>query len=284
MAWGNPFSRDRDAHYANLQTYRILTTLSFLLNIVPTFYYTFAVPTDGSYKRSTLFGESDMHPTPFTLNRIFVSIYWDGLWLFQVGYLWHLFSRTEDLKKAASAVGSHFITFNLLQFAFVMLFTRAHFVWAEVALVANFIQQAMLYFRHPTTPRFIHIPVVSLPLTWLFFAVLWNGAIMVHCHDLLCRIVANISVWGIAVYALFFLVVYKDYSIGFATSFLAAGLGVSQFLTKVIALQWIFAFTVMGIVFVATLVVCVPSIFGTADVRSDLERNDRERAPLLADS
>ena len=38
----------------------------------------------------------------------------------------------------------------------------------------------------------------------------WNGAIMVpHAHSLVARIFANIFVWSILVYGLFFIAIYK---------------------------------------------------------------------------
>ena len=73
---------------------------------------------------------------------------------------------------------------------------------------------------------------------------------------------------------------------GFALSILTAALGVSQFLTKVIAFQWIFAFVIMGVLFLCTLVVAVPGIFGK-DIslrREGAVADDRERAPLLDDN
>lgn len=99
---------------------------------------------------------------------------------------------------------------------------------------------------------------------------------MVHCHGLACRILANVAVWGIVVYAGFFLAVFKDWHVGFATSFLAAGLGVGQFFTKTVALQWPFAFAIMAITFIGTVLVAVPEIAGGTE-----NRDDRERAPLL---
>lgn len=99
---------------------------------------------------------------------------------------------------------------------------------------------------------------------------------MVHCHDLVCRILANVAIWGIVVYAGFFLVVFKDWHVGFATAFLSAGLGVGQLFTKTVALQWPFAFAVMSLVFVGTLVVAVPEAFGASE-----GRGSGERAPLL---
>jgi hypothetical protein len=110
---------------------------------------------------------------------------------------------------AAAGVGSHFIFNNLLQFGFVMLFVRSHFIWAELLLIVNFFNLLSLYFRHPALPRFVHIPVVAGPLAWNFIALYWNGAIMFHAHSLAARILANIAIWGILVYGLFFLVVFK---------------------------------------------------------------------------
>lgn len=104
---------------------------------------------------------------------------------------------------------------------------------------------------------------------------------MIHCHSLACRILANIAIWGIAMYAGFFLLAFKDYYVGFATSFLAAGLGVGQFLTKVIALQWPFAFAIMAITFLFSLTVAIPGIFGERTGGAEAGQRSGERAPLL---
>ncbi len=107
-------------------------------------------------------------------------------------------------------MGSHFIFNNLLHFAFVMLFVRSHFAWAELILLVNWFNLTSLYFRHNKYPRFIHLPAVSGPLAWTYVAVFWNGAIMVpHPGSLVARIFANIFVWGILVYGAFFIIVYK---------------------------------------------------------------------------
>jgi len=116
-----------------------------------------------------------------------------------------------------------------------------------------------------------------MPLTWTYYAIFWNGSVMVGCHSLACRILANVAIWSFLIYAVFFLLIFKDYSIGFATAFLMAGLGVGQFLRQAIAFQWIFAFTIMAIVFLASLVIGIPEIFGG-------ESYDRERAPLLQEA
>lgn len=155
-----------------------------------------------------------------------------------------------------------------------MLWCRSYFIYSEMIQVLQFLQLVALYFRHPTLPRWIHTPVVALPLTFTFFLVLWNGAVMVACRGLACRILANVTIWGIVVYAGFFLAVFRDWQVGFATAFLAAGLGVGQFFTRTVALQWPFAFAIMSVVFVATAVSAAPLVFGPVE-------EDRERAPLL---
>jgi len=65
---------------------------------------------------------------------------------------------------------------------------------------------------------------------------------MVRCHDaVVCRVLANVAIWGIVPFAGTFLFGYCDWTVGFATVFLTTGLGVGQFFMKVFALQWIFA-------------------------------------------
>jgi hypothetical protein len=142
----------------------------------------------------------------------------------QLGYVWHLFSSDADLANAAANVGSHFIINNLLQFAFVLLWVHSRFWIAEAVLILNFFNLISLYLRYSTTPRFVHIPVVSGPLAWTFVAILWNGAAMVGAHSVPARILANIVIWAILVFGLLFLVAFKDYTMGFALSILAAGM------------------------------------------------------------
>jgi len=71
---------------------------------------------------------------------------------------------------------------------------------------------------------------------------------------------------------------------GFALSILTASLGVEQFFLKVIAFQWIFAFSIMAALFLVSLVVGVPRIFGKEiSLRREgaVVPTDQERAPLL---
>jgi hypothetical protein len=67
---------------------------------------------------------------------------------------------------------------------------------------------------------------------------------------------------------------------------LAASIGVGQFLTHAIAIQWIFAFVIMAVLFIATLVIAVPGIFGkefSFRREGQVVSADQERAPLLDD-
>ncbi|KAK6827954.1 hypothetical protein PG987_011295 [Apiospora arundinis] len=284
----NPFAK-RDDHSKNsILMYKTLTTLSWLLSVIVTIYYTFNKPHDGHGHRGSIWHQNRDHDTAFRMNKVIASIYWLVLFILQAGYIGHLFSSNVAKKNSACAVGSHFIFNNLFHFAFVMLFVRGYFAWAEVMLVINFINLTSLYFRHVGYPRFIHQPVASGPLAWTFVAIYWNGAIMVpHATNLVARIFGNVFIWSILAYGLFFVVLYKDYTMGFNLSVLAAAIGVSQFFRQVIAFQWIFAFTIMAVLFVATIVIAVPAAAGR-DYRwrqqSSTAPADRERAPLLADN
>ena len=63
-----------------------------------------------------------------------------------------------------------------------------------------------------------------------------------------------------------------------------AALGVGQFLTHTIALQWIFAFIIMAILFILSVAVGIPGVVGRDPFkRGEIVSEDRERAPLLAD-
>jgi hypothetical protein len=255
--------------------YKLATIVAFGVNLVFSLMYVGGHPHDGRHRHS-LPDQSWRYQTPFSISHVFTTIYWVVLFIVQIGYIWHLFSSKAEHVKAAASVGAHFTLFNLLQFAFVMLFTRSQFWLAEVMMALNFLQMSALYLRNSATPRTIHLGAVAMPLVWTFFSTFWFGAVAVNCTDLPCRILANVSIWSIFVFAAFFLLVFKDYHVGFSTAFLAAGLGVGQFFTKLIALQWIFAFAIMAAVFVFTVFVAVPEVFG-----SETEEQ-RERAPLLA--
>ncbi|KAK0388534.1 hypothetical protein NLU13_4777 [Sarocladium strictum] len=283
----NPFSKRESHGSASITTYKVLTLLTWVLSIVVSVYYVFHSPKHshkGHHIEKRIWDQNDLYPTAFTLNHLITDIYWITLFIFQFGYITHLFSSNADHVNAAASVGSHFIANNLLHFAFVELFVRSYFGWAELILIINFLNLSSLYFRHNTYPRFIHAPVVSGPLAWTFVAIYWNGAIMVpHPHSLVARIFGNIFIWSILAYGSFFIVIYKDYTMGYWLSSLAAAIGVAQFTRHIIALQWIFAFTIMAILFLGTTGVAVPAWTGKEIKWGRAREPDAERAPLLND-
>lgn len=74
---------------------------------------------------------------------------------------------------------------------------------------------------------------------------------------------------------------------GFWLSVLAASLGVAQFLEDTIALQWIFAFVILGVLFSLSTVVAMASWTGRElgfGKKQTQDNGDAERAPLLADN
>ena len=181
-----------------------------------------------------------------------------------------------------------------------MFWVRGHFWPGEVLLIINLFNLVLLYFRHSTYPRLIHIPIVSAPLAWTYVAILWDGAAAVNAHSLPARIVANLFIWGILAVGAFYIVIFKDYTMGFELTILtfgkscrlshyllliSAALALGQLGTKVIAFQWIFAFVIAAILLVLTVVVAIPGVVGKTkeDRPHGVIDEDRERAPLLED-
>ena len=144
------------------------------------------------------------------------------LLLLQFSYLYCLFTFDAELVKVAANVGSHFIIHNLLTSAFILSWVYSHFWVGELMLILNSFNLTALYFRHLRTQAFIHLPVVTGPFTWNFVAVLSNGAAMVGAHSLAARILANVAIWSILLYGLFFMGAFKDYPMGLELAILSA--------------------------------------------------------------
>lgn len=123
---------------------------------------------------------------------------------------------------------------NVLQCALIMLWVRSHFWIAELVLVLNASNLKALYLRYSTTPSFIHVPVVSGPWAWTFVALFWNGAVAVDTQTLGARIAANVAIWSFLLFGLFYLAVYRDYTVGFELSLLSIGKFCPSSMTPVI--------------------------------------------------
>lgn len=107
--------------------YQALTLLSWLLAAVSV-YYAVHWPRDGPGPWRRIWDQNDAHPSVFSLNPVLGDVYWVGLFVLQIGYVGHIFSRRAETVHAAASVGSHFVVNNLLHFGFVMLLVRSLFV------------------------------------------------------------------------------------------------------------------------------------------------------------
>jgi len=268
-----------------LNSLRATTSLTYLLLLITTIFYAVHPPANDTHPPHNRFWQHN-RPTPFAQSSIVTSIYWLVLFVLQLTGAYGLTARNARYLTASIALGTHFVANNLLLFAFVMLFVRGYYWIAELLLVINFANLTAAYFRHPTSPRLLHIGAVSGPLAWNFVGLYWCGALAVNTNHVAARIVANVCVWGWVGYGAFFLAAYKDYTMGFAVAWLAFSTGLGQLLTSpyVLQLQYIFAFTIAGLLFVLSVAVGVPGLLGRDIVpRGQIVSEDQERAPLLAD-
>lgn len=309
----NPFTR-RDTHSGQtILIYKITTTLSYLLLLITAIYFTFNAPPethrhhrDGYHSdyKHTIWGQNAA--TPFAQDSILTSIYWIVVFLLQLYYLFSFYKPASEVHLAAAGnIAPHFIAHNLLLFGFINLWVRSHFWLSLLLIIINFFNLSIGYFRyvdtpqepkstnlsltyssHPRTPLFIHASTLSLPLAWSFVALYWVGARAFlpnhHSGSLAARIVGNIFIWGILAYGTFYLVAFKDASIGLGLSVLAFSTAVGQFLTKIpiLQVQWIEAFVIGGLLFLLSAAVASgKDLVGRGAVVSE----DRERAPLLAE-
>ena len=141
----------------------------------------------------------------------------------QMTYIFFLFGTITELVIPAANAGSHFIINNVLVSMFILLFVHNHFWLAELILVLNSFNLNSLYFRHLRAPYFVHVPVVAAPLAWNCVAMFTNGAVMIKSHSLVARIVANVFIWTLMLYGLFFLAAFQDSTMGVSMAFLVAG-------------------------------------------------------------
>lgn len=142
------------------------------------------------------------------------------IFLSQISYVFHFFSRNAILVTAAANVATHFILNNLLHFGWILLWTRNHFWPAEVILVLQFLNLHAAYWRHRRLPAFVHLPAVAGPYAWTLLGLFWNGAVAVHSNSLPARIVANVFIWVIFAMGSGHIVATQDYILGYCLSWL----------------------------------------------------------------
>lgn len=289
------------------RTHKILTLASWAVFSGSAFWYTFKRPSGhGDYHR--IWEQNALHPTPFSLNPLVTSVYWATLFFFQIPYLFSFYSSNSETAAFAASTGPTFATSSLLSALFVHLWVRSHFWLAFAVSLLTFFILFTAYVRF--TPRrpnraigevgsdnslfrnwasgtdapplnfrlFQHYAVLAAPFAFSIFAVYWSGAAAFHVHGFFGRVLANVAVWGILGAGMLGLFSYGDWIFTGSLAVLAGSLGLTQLFVHVIAFQWIFAFTIMSILFLASALVAIPSLISRAGAEID-----GENRPLLRD-
>lgn len=226
---------------------------------------------------------------PFTANIISILAYWAVLYLHQVLFVVQIFLPTlrgyTNRAGVTKSVGVHFIIFNTLAFIWSILFARKHFFWSLVILFLNLFNIWYVYLNYktykirPLSNWFIvHLPVTAFPLSWLIYAIFWNGAVLFHVHKFIGRVISNVLIWDFLIIPGFYLVVYNDWGVGISSAWIVFSIGLAQFFTKIFALQWIFAFIIAGILTAASIFTAVTGTLGFTLANSQ----EAESAPLLS--
>lgn len=233
--------------------------------------------------------------TPFTANLHVLFVFWSVLYLGQILFVLQTYYPEATTPagrllrrlraQALQVVGYHFAVFNILAFVWAWLFHKLHWFLAEGVLVANLINVLALYIVHKlysvqplSSWLLVHASSVALPVAWLVYAIFWNGAVLFHAEKgLISRLIANVLIWDFLFIPLFFVLIWGDWAVGLGLALLTFGIGLSQLAIKAIALQWIFAFVIAGLVAAILLLVA----FGTVATRKTNLLGGNEAAPLL---
>jgi len=157
----------------------------------------------------------------------------------------------------------------MLQFGWVLLWVHKHFVISEIFLILNFLNILRLYIRLGYKLRpvnrsnifrlvFLEAPVARLPLAVLFIDILHNGAVAFHVHGTAGRLLSNIFIWIIFIIGGGVVVWFRDWVFGLAIAYHTLSLAIEQLSIKIIALQWIFAFVISGVVALLSILVMIP--------------------------
>ncbi|KAK6463741.1 hypothetical protein DFJ63DRAFT_313049 [Scheffersomyces coipomensis] len=240
----------------NSDTHRVFNIGSYLLSIYGSFTLLF-------HHHSHNGGDFQNDETPFSSNIIIVLTYWGLLYILQLGYLYQFETNLVN----SLALNSHFVIFNIAHFIWTLFYKKSWYFLSEVVILINLLNLLIVYFNHQTYKFkitdgawnwfFIHLPVSVFPLTWLLYAVFWNGAILFGIHEFIGRLISNILIWDFLIVPILFLILFNDWAIGLTSAYLTFGIGLGQLFTKLFALQWIFAFVISGILFILSILIAV---------------------------
>lgn len=261
---------------------KITISITYALSLFATFFYLFPVQ------------NSKHFITPFSCSLIVTILYWlvtlAVQFLFIVKTLFNENVSQSNKTNIIAIVGPHFAVSNLIQFFWCYFFSKKHFLISEVLIIINLINLLMLYFSHKTMSikslsdwLTVHLPITGLPLSWALYAIFWNGACLFHSHNksLLPRLLANIFIWEFLFVPMSLLLLYSDWSVALSTSFLMLGVGFFQLFSRVVALQWAFAFTIAALDFAFSLLTMFSSAIREVQTES-VSTSSNDQAPLLA--
>lgn len=233
-------------------------------------------------------------------------------------YLASLYSAHAGIRSQAANRAAHFALHNVLVMAFVHLYVRGVFFLAEPVLVLDFLNLVIAYRRFPfrrlvvvvvaggrggaasssssssrgannarpsaAAPLLIHAAALAVPYAWSFVALFWAGGAMLHTSGRGAAPFANVAVWGWLVFGAVHVLGQRDWVLGVCMSVLCAALGVQQLAIRGLPLQWEFAFGIMALLFVGSVVVAGYDIAAEAKqlANGHLTTNGAgETAPLL---
>ena len=235
----NPFARRQNYEKRTLILYRGITIITWLLVLLLGLVYSIVDDPKGA---KTIQRQNADHPSPFALNPLLVAVYWYVRTTTQIVDIESYQNRKGNpptfpaglhllpiqqrrwIGRYRRKIGSHFIVNNCLVSIFILLWVHGVLWVAEVILVINFINLKTLYLRHIYMPLSAQWSVIVGPRAWNFVALFTNGAAMVNATDLHARIVANVFIWSILIYGLYFLKIQQDYISGLALTYLILGM------------------------------------------------------------
>jgi len=185
----------------------------------------------------------------------------------------------------------------MLQFGWTLLWVHKHFAISWIFLIINFFNILRLYLRlgyklgqinRSNFHRllFLEAPIARLPLAILFIDIFHNGAVAFHVHGSLGRLLSNIFIWVIFVVGAGVVVFFRDWVFGLAIAYNTLSLAIEQLGIKIIALQWIFAFVISGVVALLSIFVMIPETRqtvenATADTQARIDSGADETSRLL---
>lgn len=260
-------------------TLKVATVASYVLLVYGSIIYMLGLASEGK-------DPFDIHETPFSALPFLLFWFWVFLLVDQLTFIIQIFLPMMDgfLLRVAifDLLGWHFVSFNILNFLWCWLFARGHYFWSELVVIVNFFNIIAAYIGHKTYAirpvwlwLLIHVPVVAVPLSWLLYAIFWNGAVLFHVKHTAGRIIANVLIWDFLFVPMFYVLIYQDWAVGLSLSYLMLALGVGQVFTKLFGIQWVFAYIISALLFIGSTVV---SLTGLPDVVGE------ESAPLLLEA